>query len=539
MPRQFPSAALILGFFVVCLSVGRAAQHQHGAVSEPEPDRLGTVSFPTSCSASVQAGFERGVALLHSFGYNNAAKQFGEVEQREPSCAIAYWGDAMTRYHQLWDRPSKSDLEAGWQVIQKAQAVNPKNDRERLYIEAAAAFYRDPDNRSYESRWADYSQALLKLHDRYPDDHEAAAFYALSLLASPHAGDNDFADRKKAVRILETLFATQPNHPGVAHYLIHACDNPEMAKQGLSAARRYAQIAPASPHAVHMPSHIFARLGLWQDDIQSNLASKAAAEKQSQTPDRLHAMLFLEYAYLQTGLDNQAKAIETEALKVSKQGFEGDREGYFYYAQVYFPALLALEMKSWKDILALQPPAGAGPEYQAIVDWAQAVAAGHLHEAASARTAVAKYDTALEAVKKTAYAYVADRMSIGRDEAHAWLAIAEGEDAEAIRLLTQAAAQQDKIGKGEVDLPAREMLADMLLQLHRPEDALAQYTISLKTNPNRFNALYGAARAAELVHQRDLANRYYERLLANCDRATSSKRAELAHAKAQLGSSEN
>ncbi|MBV9407122.1 MAG: hypothetical protein JO211_17370, partial [Acidobacteriaceae bacterium] len=405
MPRLFPPAALILGLFLFCLPRVYAAQHQHPGGSEPEPDQLGTVSFATSCSPSVQAGFERGVALLHSFGYNNAAKQFREVEQQDPSCAIAYWGEAMTLYHQLWDRPSQSNLEAGWQLVQKAQAASAKNDRERLYVEAAAAFYRDPDNRSYESRSAAYSQALANLRDRYPEDREATAFYALSLIASPHADDDDFAYRKKAVAILETLYAAEPNHPGVAHYLIHACDNPEMAKQGLPAARRYAQIAPASPHAVHMPSHIFARLGLWQDDIQSNLASKAAAEKQSQTPDRLHAMLFLEYAYLQTGQDDQAKAIETEALQVPKQGFEGDREGYFYYAQVYFPALLALETKTWKNVLAVQPPAGAGPEYQAMVYWAQAVAAGHLHDAALARTAVMKYDAAFDAVRKTSHAY--------------------------------------------------------------------------------------------------------------------------------------
>ncbi len=517
----------------LCTASIAAAQHHHAQESEAE-QQVGAVSFPTSCSPSVQAPFERGVALLHSFEYNNADKQFKDVEQKDPSCAMAYWGDAMTFYHQLWDRPSKSAMEAGRNAVQKAQAIGVKTERERGYIEAAAEFFENDDKKTYENRAAGYLHALEKLHERYPDDHEAAIFYALSLIASPQANDNDFAYRKKAGAILETLLASEPNHPGISHYLIHACDNPEMAKQGLAAARRYAQIAPASPHALHMPSHIFARLGLWQDDIQSNLASKAAAEKQSQTASRLHAMDFLEYAYLQIGQDEKARAIEAEALQVPKQDFEAEMAPFFYYVQVHFPALLTLETRAWKDAGLLRFPADAAPDFQAVTYWAQAVAAGHLKDIAGAKKAVAKYDQALEAVKKSSYAYVADEMTTSRDEAHAWLAFAEGDAAKAIQLLTHVADEQDKVGKGEVDLPAREMLADMLLEVNRPQESLAQYTLSLKTDPNRFNGLYGAAQAAELCHRPGVANGYYKQLLANCDYGAGSDRAELVHAKAQV-----
>ena len=509
-----------------------AAQHQH--IEGSDAEQLGAVSFPTSCSPGVQASFERAVALLHSFEYNNADKRFKEIEQKDPGCAMAYWGDAMTFYHQLWDRPSKSAMEAGSHAIQKAQAIEGKTDRERGYIEATAEFFRNDERKTFETRAAVYSQALDKLHNRYPDDHEAAIFYALSLIASPQASDNDFAYRKKAVAVLNALLASEPNHPGIAHYIIHACDNPEMAKQGLAAARRYAQIAPASPHALHMPSHIFARLGLWQDDIQSNLASKAAAEKQSQTPSRLHAMDFLDYAYLQTGQDEKARAVEKEALSVRKQDFEAEMTPFFYHVQVHFPALLTLETRAWKDAEALQPPADAAPDFQAVTYWAQAVAAGHLKNLSEAQSAVEKYDAALEAVKKSTYAYVADEMATSHDEAHAWLALAQGNGPEGVRLLTHVAEEQDKVGKGEVELPAREMLADMLLQLNRPEEALAQYTLSLKTDPNRFNSLYGAARAAELCHQLDVAKSYYMLLLTNCNDGAGSDRPELTHAKEQL-----
>jgi tetratricopeptide (TPR) repeat protein len=520
----------MLAIWIVAFPCRSGAQeHHHDEPSAAE--RLGTVSFPTSCSPAVQPAFNRGVALLHSFGYSQARRQFQEIESKEPGCAIAYWGEAMSLYHQLWDRPSAADLANGEKLIEKAAAAGAKTAREQGYIKAAEAFYRGDAKTAYETRWEAYSQSLERLHRQFPGDNEAAIFYALSLVASPHASDNDFAIRKRAVGLLNSVLKQEPDHPGVAHYLIHACDNPEMAKDGLAAARRYAQIAPASPHALHMPSHIFTRLGMWQDDIQSNLASKAAAKKQASTHARAHAMDFLEYAYLQTGQTGRAKAIEEEALRIQKQEFSEGMEDYFYYVQVHFPTLFNLETRDWKTAEALTPMANAAPDFQAVTLWANTVAAGHLHDVAAARIAVEKYDQALEAVKKSSYAYVAEDMSNSRDEAHAWLQFAEGEDVKAVNLLRETAERQDKTGKGEVELPAREMLADMLLQLHRPEEALAEYECSLNTDPNRFNALAGAARAAEAIQKRNLARSYYQRLLDNCP---AGDRSELQAARAYL-----
>ncbi len=514
---------------VAAFSANAFQEHHHADGQSSE--RLGTVSFTISCSPRIQSEFARGVALLHSFGYEAAEKVFQQIETEEPSCAMAYWGHAMTHYHQLWDRPSPADLAKGWALVKKAEAAGPKTKREQEYIETVAAFYRNGPKESFESRSDAYIQALEKLHQHFPDDHEAAIFYALSLVGSPHANDNDFADRKKAVSILNAVLKDEPDHPGVAHYLIHACDNPEMAQEGLPAARRYAQIAPGSAHALHMPSHIFARLGLWQDDIASNLESKAAAEKQGSTGNRAHAMDFLEYAYLQTGQSKKAKSIEEEGLSIPRKDFPEEIPGLFSYVQVHFPALFVLETRAWKDGEALKPPPDAAPDFQATIYWAQAIAAGHLHDIAAARAAVENYDRALDAVKKSAYAYVADEMTTTRDEAHAWLAFAEGNAAEGTRRLGKVADEQDKVGKGEVELPAREMLADMLLELHRPADAMTEYERSFKTDPNRFDALYGAARAAEAAGKPESAALYYKQLLANCP---EGDRPELARDRSYL-----
>jgi tetratricopeptide (TPR) repeat protein len=527
------TASIFVWLLVQVPAAWAAKQHLHEAAFDQ--DQLGTISFPTSCRPSVQPEFERGIALLHSFAYNRAAEQFKQVEQKDPGCAMAYWGEAMTLYKQLWDRPSDSELRQGYELIRKAETVGPKTERERGYIETAAGFFQS-GKLSYETRWRAYSEALGRLCKRYPTDEEAAIFYALSLIASPHAEDNDFAERKEAVAILDPLFNRQPNHPGVAHYLIHACDNPEMAQLGLPAARRYALVAPGSPHALHMPSHIFARLGLWHDDIDSNLASKAAAEAQSSTHDRVHAMDFLMYAYLQTGQDSKARDIESEVLEIDKRAFSEDMQAVSDYSRVHFPALFALERHAWKEAESLHPPPGTEPQFQAVTYWANAIGASHVRDVDRARSAVEQYDRALFAVRKGSHQYIADAMSITRDEAHAWLAFAQGDSATAIRLLEATADQQDRVGKGEVDIPAREMLADMLLDLHRADDALTQYQRSLHTDPNRFNALYGAARSAELAGRRDLAESYYQQLVASCKDADSgeSARPELGQAKAYL-----
>jgi tetratricopeptide (TPR) repeat protein len=307
-----------------------------------------------------------------------------------------------------------------------------------------------------------------------------------------------------------------------------------MASEALPAARRYAQIAPASPHAIHMPSHIFARLGLWQDDIQSNLASKAMAEEQHATADRLHAMNFLEYAYLQLGEHDQAKALEEEAIQVPHQDYSKDMSAFFFYVQVRFPTLYSLETKSWKDIQRLPVSTDEAPDVQAVIYWAKAIAAAHLREVNEAEKSVADYDAALDAVRKSSYAYVADEMATSHDEAHGWLAFVHGNIPEATRLLTRVADEQDRDGKGEVEIPAREMLADMLLEANQPQEAFVQYALSLKTDPNRFNSLYGAAHAAELAHRPADARSYYAQLLAGRNVHPPSAPPELLHAGAYV-----
>jgi tetratricopeptide (TPR) repeat protein len=500
--------------------------------------KLGAVSFPIpSCSAGVQKPFERGVALLHSFWYGQAEKQFKAVAAQDPQCAMAYWGEAVSLYHQLWNRPDTATVQMGWELIQKAQAFGAKTPRERGYIDAMAAFYRtDHGKWDFEKRTTAYSHAMAKVYESNPQDHEAATFYVLSLLASEPENDTTFANRKKAISILNALFQEDPSHPGVAHYLIHACDNPQFAQQGLAAAQRYAKIAPASPHALHMPSHIFARLGLWQQDIDSNLASIAATQHNETgmhmgAENQVHAMDFLEYAFLQIGEDAKAQAVVEQLASIRPQDVDPSLKGYLNRMRAHFPAMYALETNNWKEAVALQPPSGAEPYNQAITYWAQAVGAGHLRAAATARRAVDQYDAMIEATRKSDKPYAVDGMSTNRDEATAWLAFAEGQNEEAIGLLKSVADKQDAIGKGEVELPAREMLADMLLQLDRPQEALAQYEKSMKIDPNRFNALAGAAQAADQTHEPAKAATYYAALLKNCD-GSNSDRPELVRARA-------
>lgn len=500
-------------------------------------EKLGTVFFLVSCAPTVQKPFERGVALLHSFAYEEAGQQFQEIQRQDPQCAIAYWGEAMSLYHQLWSRPTPADLKRGQELLEKAQTIKAKTQRERDYIGALAAFYRDSGKAGHEQRAIAYAAAMKRVYESYPRDEEAAVFYALSLLASGEDA-SEIANAKQAIAILNKLFDKEPDHPGVAHYLIHACDNPNFAEQGLAAARKYAGIAPSSAHAVHMPSHIFARLGLWQDDIQSNLAAIEAARKQSPNfhhmmHHRLHSMDFLEYAYLQIGDDTKARAIVDDLATIKADDVESEFRSYFNDKRTLFPIHFALETRQWKEAIEFQPPAGIEPYASANAYWGQAVAAGHLHDTAAAHKAVDQFDAMVEATKKGDKPYIAESMTTDRDEAHAWLAFAQGNNDEALHLLRSVAQKQDTLGKGEVEIPAREMLADMLLELGRTQEALTEYEKSLHTDPNRFNGLYGAARAAELTQQPQKAGAYYAQLLKNCDNGLHSDRPELARAKAQ------
>lgn len=531
---------LLVCVCVLCAVPASALDDEMQAHHHEATEQLGKVSFPISCAPASEKAFERGVSLLHSFGYEEAEEQFAEIAQKDPACAMAHWGIAMSLFHQIWERPQESTLKRGEQEIEKAQKIGAKTERERGYISALAVFYRDPATNDYLKRAAAYSDAMAKLYRQYPTDLEAGAFYALSLLASGPPDDTSHTSERKAVAVLNPLFQQQPDHPGLAHYIIHSCDSPQMAPMALEAARRYAEIAPSSVHAVHMPSHIFARLGLWQEDIQANLKSVALAHKSGAMymhGHELHAMHFLLYAYLQTGQDEAAKQVVEQSKQIlaasTNCGDTGMLE-YYGFAAAHFPALYDLEMRHWADAAALQPAANASPHLQMITYWARTIASAHMGDVESTRRNAQKFDESEEATRKSKYAYILDGPHSSHGEVHAWLAFAEKSNDEALRQMRQVADTQDKVGKAEVDIPAREMLADMLLELHQPEQALSEYEKSMKIDPNRFNGLAGAARAAELAHQPVKANSYYAQLLKNCDDGKHSDRPEVGRAKMVL-----
>src|SRR5215831_5483408 len=534
-------AALALCLVVATSAPVFADDDMHGHHHDAN-EKLGKVSFPISCAVGSQAEFERGVALLHSFGYEEAEAQFTEITKKDPECAMAHWGTAMSLFHQIWERPEDSTLKGGREEIVTAQKIGAKTERERRYIAALGAFYSDPSKANYLKQAAAYSDAMGKLYQQYPNDLEAGAFYALSLMAAEKPADATHEATRKAVGVLNPLFAKQPDHPGLAHYIIHACDSPDMAQLGLGAARRYAEIAPSSAHAVHMPSHIFARLGLWQEDIQANLKSVALTNKSGAMYMRgheLHAMHFLLYAYLQMGQDEAAKRIVEKSKEILAGTHTMDDTGmleYMGFAAAHFPALYALEMHHWADAVKLEPAADAPPYLQRITYWARTIGAARMGDADATRKNAKLFDDAEETTRHSKYAYTLEgiKASAARTEVHAWLAFAEHKNDEAVRLMRAVADHQDQAGKQEVDIPAREMLAFMLLEMKQPDNALAEYENSMKIDPNRFNGLAGAARAAESAHQAAKANTYYSQLLKNCDGGKHSERPELKSAKTEV-----
>jgi len=515
-------------------SVAQNEPHHHHDAAE----KLGTVSFPISCAPATQAQFERGMALLYSFEYETASNQFEEIQKKDPACAMAYWGQAMSLYHQLWDRPSKADLHRGADLLVKAHSLNPPTARERDYIQALSVFYSDTDKLDHEKRAEAYAKAMNGVYQRNPQDREAAVLYALALLASAPDRDPTLANAKAAVAILNKLYEEQPDHPGIAHYIIHSCDNPSMAGLALSAARKYASIAPASAHAVHMPSHIFARLGLWQDDINSNLAAIQIADQMAAMHvhvmhHKMHSMDFLEYAYLQIGDDARAKAEVDAFAAIPDSGADLIFKDYFLLRKAMAPAMYAIERRQWKEALNQQPVASSPPHVQLVAYWSRAIAAGHLRDSAAAQDALKHGDQLIEATRKGDKPYLADTLKDTHEVMQAWADYAAGKTTEAVALLRSVADTEDKVGKGETDLPVREMLADMLLEMRKPQEALVEYETSLRTDPNRFNGLYGAAQAAEMTQQKDKAAAYYAQLLKNCT-GTMSDRPELSQAKTLL-----
>lgn len=507
------AVALALGSALSCLPQSNVVVLRETAV----PGKFGTVSFPLSCAPRVRSEFNEGLALLHSFWHDEAYASFERVASSDPNCALAYWGEAMTHFHQLLSTPTDADIQAGAAELHKADLAQEKSSLEIAYIRALHLFFDGYAPELYQQHAASYADAMAKVARTNPHDLEVQAFYSLALLASAPQNET-LINQRKAVAILGPLFQLHPNHPGIAHYIIHACDNPRMAQLGLRAARHYAEIAPRVPHALHMPAHIFTRLGLWQDDIQTNLASKAAAEASGLhrgAENRLHAMEFLEYAYLQQGKFEEAAAIVAEAKTIAPSDVNPRYPDMWPSVEARYPALLAIETKDWTAAKHL--PDAKGPVGRESMLLARAEGAAHLHD----RDAAIETLTQIETSSKTATSI----------EIRAWVAFARGELKQATEILQPLVERQAKVGKGEVEIPACEMLADMLLLSGRFDEALGLYQQSLVTDPNRFNALLGAIESAGKLGRNDLAARYYRVLARNRPNVDGSAAAEMNEAR--------
>jgi hypothetical protein len=517
------------------------AQHEHPAGEHPagDPSKLGKVTFPVSCEPSVQPQFSSAVAMLHSFWYEKASDTFAAIAQKDPTCGMAYWGIAMTYYHQVWPAPGPADLKAGAAAAEKGKSAGARTQRERDYIAAIQTFYTDADKLDHRTRALAYEKAMDQLQAHYPDDHEAAIFHALALLATAPPTDKTYVNQKKAGAILEPLFVEQPEHPGIAHYIIHAYDYPPLAPRALDAARRYAEIAPDSPHALHMPSHIFTRLGLWQESIDSNLVSAASAQKNNAPGNELHAKDYLIYAYLQGAQDLEAK----RALEAPPAGRPDDPQ-YMngLYAVGTSPARYAVERHAWSEAAALTVPPNIFPGgrwawTEANLYYARALGASHTGQLEVARKDLVQLTSLRDTLVQNNETYWADQVDIQRESTAAWLSFAEGRREEALQQMRSAADHEDKTDKNNVTpgviVPARELLGEMLLELKQPAQAMVEFEATLRTAPNRFNALSGAAHAAKLSGDNEKAKTYYAQLLSICAHADGD-RPELQDARSLL-----
>ncbi len=525
---------------------GQEEQHKH---SPGSGEKLGHVKFPISCNDAAQKDFERAVAMLHSFWYEEADKTFTAVTQTDPTCAMGYWGVAMSLYHPIWgEPPTLPILQKGGAALEKAKAANAKTPRERDYIAAIEIIYAEPEKFDASARALAYEKAMERIYVKYPDDREAGAFYALALIATVQPTDKTYANQKQAVAILNKIFAVEPDHPGMAHYIIHACDYSGIAELGLPAARRYAKIAPSVPHALHMPSHIFTRLGLWQESIDSNTAAATAGRDYAAKANfggawdqQLHAMDYLAYAYLQGAQDVKAKQVLDEFLAIRKVQPENLTSAYAFAA---LPARYALERRRWSDAAALelQPawfPWSRYPWPAATFYSARGLAGARSGRPDDAHKDLEKIEAMHKAFADAKQGYWADLVEIMRREVAAWIARAEGKNDEALGLMRSAAELEASTDKHNVTpgsvLPARELLGDLLLELNQPAHALFEYEASLHDAPSRFNSLYGAARSAELSGQREKARTYYAKLV-ELSKAADGDRPELRQARALLAS---
>jgi hypothetical protein len=488
---------------------------------------VGKVSFPTSCDPKVQATFERGVAQLHSYWFPEAMKSFDAVLKDDPNCAIAYWGKAVVLLdNSLAFPPPLKNLEEATLVFEKARAAGAKTQRERDWIDAIGAYYRDHDKVPLDQRLDAYTQALEKMTQRYPDDFEVWAYYALMLQASAPKNDKTYASQRKSAQILERLFAQAPDHPGAAHYLIHAYDYPPLAQQGLDAAGKYAKIAPAAPHARHMPSHIYSMLGLWEDSIVSNRSSLDVR------PDYYHAMDFMTYAYLQLGQDAKARAMLDEMRKVV-----GDRPvAQNHTAVACIPARLALERGDWAGAAQLAATDLKQPHADSLTRFARGLGMARSGELGAAQAEIEQLK-ALKLVLDKSSPYWAARTEEQIYAISAWIAKAEG-DRDKADLLMRTAADGEDASVKNVQMenrlyPLRELYADLLLEIGRPAEALKNYQVSLIETPNRYRGLYGAAMAADAAGDKVTATRHFQALMALTKNA-DNQRGEIAHAREYL-----
>ena len=498
--------------------------------------QFGQVEFAFSGNENIKSDFNLGIALLHSFEYDEAEKVFAGIIEKEPACAMAYWGVAMCNYHPLWTTPSVPELKKGAKAIEIAGSIQQKTKRETAYIAALASFYKDWEKVEHKIRSANFERSMQKLYKGFPGAKEAAAFYALALDAIADPTDKSFKNQKKAGAILTALYPNEPSHPGIAHYIIHTYDYPELAALALPVARKYASIAPSSAHALHMPSHTFTMLGLWDECIQSNLASVAAAKCYAEESgikghwdEELHGMDYLVYAYLQTG-ENDLAQKQWDYLKTMKSVFPVNFKVAYAFAAI--PSRFLLENKNWKAAanLPIQPvdfPWKNFPWQKANIHFTRLMGAVHTGEPNAARSELEQLNLLHDTLTAQQDNYKANQVQIQIKASAAWIAYKEGNEPKALTLMNEAAELEDKTEKHPVTpgaaVPARELLGDMLLLMNQPEKALDAYEANLKKHPNRFNGLYGAGLAAEKSGYTEKATRYYSQIVKITSQSNSQR----------------
>jgi tetratricopeptide (TPR) repeat protein len=503
------------------------------AFAQASSEQLGTVRFETSCTPEAQKLFDKGMLYQHSFWYRASQRSFAEALGKDPECGIAYWGIALSLLWNPHAPPPPKNLADGAGALAMGTRVGAKTQRERDYLDALSAMYADYDKVSHRDRVVAYAKAMEQLALRYPKDDEAQIFYALALNTSASPADKTYANQLKGGALLEPIWKRQPEHPGVAHYLIHLYDYPPIADKGLEAARSYAKIAPAAAHAQHMPSHIFTRLGLWDDSIASNAESARVAKEDGEKADQLHAMDYLVYANLQLGQDRKAKAVIDEMMAIT------GTESYFpgSYAQAASPARYAIERGEWKDAAALPVRPGTQPYIQAITHWARALGAARSGDPASAQADIAKLVEFRDKLREAKDAYWSEQVDIQVKVATAWLLYAQGKYDEALKAMSAAADAEDLTEKHPVTpgvpKPARELYAVMLFERAQPKEALAAFEATLKKEPNRLGAYSGAAAAAEKAGDSTKARQYHAKV-AEIARGADETRTEVGQAQTFL-----